>query len=172
VRNENEAKTKRNRFASEIPCFAKPLISLCSQNAEFRGFEGFQRLKRFAKRFLEFRVQKVFLMTTASHGRACCLARPSRRFSSIDRVVFALSCLVKKTIAFKPIPLPYDVDGRDKPGHDANESRSYHSFRFSGSHFPKFLTVPGMPPYFPDRRAISPRTSSRQPPPSQTQTLP
>jgi len=109
------------------------LISLCSQNAEFRGFEGFQRLKRFAKRFLEFRVQKVFLMTTA------------------------------KTVM---------AGLNNKPGHDANESRSYHSFRFSGSHFPKFLTVPGMPPYFPDRRAISPRTSSRQPPPSQPQTLP
>jgi hypothetical protein len=35
----NEAKTKRNRFASEIVCFAKPLISLSPENAGFRGFQ-------------------------------------------------------------------------------------------------------------------------------------
>jgi hypothetical protein len=50
----NETKTKRNRFAREILSIAKPLISLSPTKAEFRGFEPFQGLMRFAKRFFEF----------------------------------------------------------------------------------------------------------------------
>jgi hypothetical protein len=58
ARSPNEAKTKRNRFASEIVCFAKPLNSLGSKIARFRGFERFQRLRRFAKRFFAFSIAK------------------------------------------------------------------------------------------------------------------
>jgi hypothetical protein len=39
ARSRNEAKTKRNRFASEIACFAKSLISLDPKVAGFRGFQ-------------------------------------------------------------------------------------------------------------------------------------
>jgi len=56
---QNETKTKRNRFAREILSIAKPLISLSPTKAEFRGFEPFQGLMRFAKRFFEFCGQNV-----------------------------------------------------------------------------------------------------------------
>ena len=66
ARSENEAQTKRNRFAREIQGFAKSLIFLRPENAGFRGFEAFQGVMRFAKRFFEFRVQNVALKVHAS----------------------------------------------------------------------------------------------------------
>jgi hypothetical protein len=49
-----EAKTKGKRFAGEIGRFAKRLILLGPEIAGFRGFERYQGVERFAKRFFEF----------------------------------------------------------------------------------------------------------------------
>jgi hypothetical protein len=63
---QNEAKTKRNRFASEIACSAKSLISLRPKIAEFRGFQQFQGPTRFAKRFL-FPIADLAFSALLSH---------------------------------------------------------------------------------------------------------
>ena len=64
-KRKNDTKTKRIRFASEIVGVAKSLTSLRSEIAEFRGFQPFQGVGRFAKRFFEFCVQNVLLTYTA-----------------------------------------------------------------------------------------------------------
>jgi hypothetical protein len=56
-------RAKRNRFASEIAWFSKPLISLRSQMSGFRGFERYQGVERFAKRFF------IFLRARPANGR-------------------------------------------------------------------------------------------------------